>query len=69
MIVNYNMVVTQVFRRLCKRLDRSCIAAEFSLRINDTSFHCRLPLSPCEILRQIKIIGVPSGSSGKNTGT
>src|SRR5438128_1308535 len=43
MIVDHNMVVTQVFRGLGKRLDRPCIAAEFDLRINHTSFHRRLP--------------------------
>jgi hypothetical protein len=36
MIVDHNMVVTQVFRRLGKRLDRPCIAAKFDLRINHT---------------------------------
>jgi hypothetical protein len=36
MIVDHNMVVTQVFRRLGKRLDRPCIAAKFELRINLT---------------------------------
>src|SRR5207244_10200094 len=49
MIVDHNMVVTQVFRRLGKRLDRPCIAAEFDLRINHTSFHRPLPLSRCKI--------------------
>src|SRR3979490_1112517 len=39
MIVDHNMVVTQVFRRLGKRLDRPCITAKFDLRINHTSFH------------------------------
>src|SRR5216683_4488443 len=39
MIVDHNMVVTQVFRRLGKRLDRPRIAAKFDLRINHTSFH------------------------------
>jgi hypothetical protein len=43
MIVNHNVVVTEVFRRLSKRLDRSCIAAKFDLRINDASFHRPLP--------------------------
>jgi hypothetical protein len=33
MVVYHNMVVTQVFRRLGKRLDRPCIAAKFDLRI------------------------------------
>src|ERR1700720_2684775 len=41
------MVVTKVLRRLGKRLDRPCIAAEFDLRINHTSFHRPLPLSRC----------------------
>src|SRR5229473_4777447 len=63
MIVDHNMVVTQVFRRLGKRLDRSCIAAKFDLRINHTSFHRLLPLSRCEVLRQIQTIHVRSGSS------
>src|ERR1700730_12631254 len=31
MIVDHNMVVTQVFDRLGKRLDRPCIAAKFDL--------------------------------------
>src|SRR6516164_4011422 len=43
MIVDHNMVVPQVFRRLGKRLDRPGIAAKFDLRINHTSFHRRLP--------------------------
>src|SRR5207245_1265342 len=68
MIVDHNMVVTQVFRRLGKRLDRPCIAAKFDLRINHTSFHRRLPLSRCEVLRQIQTIGARSGSSSPNTG-
>ena len=42
MIVDHNMVVTQVFRRLGKRLDRPRIAAEFDLRINHTSFQVRI---------------------------
>jgi hypothetical protein len=37
------MVVTQVFRRLGKRLDRPRIAAKFDLGINDTSFHRHFP--------------------------
>ena len=45
MIVDHNMVVTQLFGRLGKRLDRPCIAAKFDLRINHTSFHRPLPLS------------------------
>ena len=45
MVVDHNMVVTQVFRRLGKRLDPPWIAAEFDLRINHTSFHRPLPLS------------------------
>jgi hypothetical protein len=44
MIVDHDMIVTQAFRRLGKRLDRPCIAAEFDLRINHTSFHRPLPL-------------------------
>jgi hypothetical protein len=39
MIVDDDMVVTQVFRRLGKRLNRPCIAVEFDLRINHTGFH------------------------------
>src|SRR6266480_3748254 len=50
MIVDHNMVVAQVFRRLGKRLDRPCIAAKFGLRINHTSFHRPFPLSRCEVL-------------------
>jgi len=69
MIVDHNMVVTQVFRRLGKRLDRPCIAAKFDLRINHTSFHRPLPLSRCEVLRQIWPIHVRSGSGSPNTGT
>src|SRR5438105_2993328 len=69
MIVDHNMVVTQVFRRLGKCLDRPCIAAEFDLRINHTSFHRPLPLSRCEVFRQIQTIPVRSGSSSPNTGT
>src|SRR4030088_2547761 len=69
MIVDHNMVVTQVFRPLGKRLDRPCIAAKFDLRINHTSFHRPLPLSRCEILRQIQTIHVRSGGSSRNTGT
>jgi hypothetical protein len=45
MIVDHDMVVTQVFRHLGKRLDRPRIAAEFSLRLNHTSFHRPFPLS------------------------
>src|SRR3984893_14629428 len=45
MIVDHNMVVTQVFVRMGKRLYRPCIAAKFDLRINHTSFHRPLPLS------------------------
>jgi hypothetical protein len=45
MIVDHNMVVTQVFRRLGKCLDRPCIAAQFDLRVNHTSFHHPLPRS------------------------
>src|SRR5438477_11931317 len=51
MIVDHNMVVTQVFRRLGKRLDRPRIAAKLDLRINHTSFHHPLPLSRCEVTR------------------
>ena len=51
MIVDHDMVVTQVFRRLGKRLDRPCIAAKFDLRINHASFHRPL-LSCCDGLRQ-----------------
>src|SRR5438270_8409482 len=43
MVVDQDMVVTQVFRRLGKRLDRTRIAAKFDLRINDTSFHRHFP--------------------------
>jgi hypothetical protein len=39
MVVDHDMVVPQVFRRLGKRLDRPGIAAESGLRINHTSFH------------------------------
>jgi len=46
MVVDHDMVVTHVFRRLGKRLDRPGIAAKFGLRINHTSFHRPLPLSP-----------------------
>jgi hypothetical protein len=45
MIVDHNMVVTQVFGPLGKRLDRPRIAAKFDLRINHTSFHRPFPLS------------------------
>jgi hypothetical protein len=38
-IVDHDMVVTQVFRRLGKRLDRSGVAAKFDLRINHASLH------------------------------
>src|SRR5712691_10199127 len=68
MIVDHNMVVTQVFRRLGKRLDRPGIAAKFDLRINHTSFHRPLPLSRCEVLRQIQTIRVRSGSNSLNPG-
>ena len=54
MIVDHNMVVTQVFRRLGKRLDRPCIAAKFDLRIDHTSFHRPLSLSQCEVLRRYR---------------
>jgi hypothetical protein len=50
MVVDHNMVVPQVFRRLGECLDRTCIAAEFDLRVNHTSFHRPLPfhdLSSC----------------------
>jgi hypothetical protein len=69
MIVDHNMVVTQVFGRLGKRLDRPRIAAKFDLRINHTSFHRPLPLSRCEVLGQIQSIHVRSGRSSPNTGT
>src|SRR5437588_3687199 len=69
MIVDHNMVVAQVFRCLGERLDRPGIAAKFNLRINHTSFHRPLPLSRCELLRQIQAINVRSGSSSPNTGT
>jgi hypothetical protein len=62
MVVGHNMVVTQVFRRLGKRLDRPCIAAKFDLRINHTSFHRPLPLSRC-VLRQLQTVRVRSESS------
>jgi hypothetical protein len=67
MIVDHDMVVTQVFGRLGKRLDRPWIAAKFDLRINDTSFHRPLPLSRCEVLRQIQTMRVRSGSSAPVT--
>src|SRR5713226_5064708 len=60
MIVDHNMVVTQVLRRLGKRLDRPWIAAKFDLRINHTSFHRPRPLSRCEVLRRIQTIHVQS---------
>src|SRR5690242_4044338 len=44
MIVDHDVIVPQVFRSLGKRLDRPCIAAEFDLRVNHTSFHRTLPL-------------------------
>jgi len=50
------MIVTQVFRRLGKRLDRPCIAAKFDLRLNHTSFHRPFPFSRCEVLHQIQTI-------------
>src|SRR5712691_6854932 len=65
MIVDHNMVVTQVFRRLGKRLDRPGIAAKFDLRINHTSFHRPLPLSRCEVLRPIQTIHVRSGRAAR----
>src|SRR5215469_12652893 len=52
MIVDHDMVVTQVFGRLGKRLDRPRIPAKLNLRINHTSFHRPLCLSRCEVLRQ-----------------
>ena len=45
MVVDHDMVVTQVFRGLRKCFDRSRIAAEFDLRVNHTSFHDPVPLS------------------------
>ena len=39
MIIDDNMIITQILRCLCKRLDRSSIAAEFDLWINHASFH------------------------------
>ena len=62
MIVDHDMVVTQIFRRLRKRLDRPRFAAKLDLRINHTSFHRRLPLSRCEVSRQIPAIRGRSGS-------
>jgi len=44
------MVVTQVFRRLGKRLDRPVSPAKFDLRINAHQLHRPLPLSRCEVL-------------------
>src|SRR5690348_13924707 len=44
MVIDHNMVVTQLFGRLGKRLDRPCITAKLDLRINHTSFHRQLPL-------------------------
>src|SRR5438128_1632814 len=67
MIVNHNMVVTQIFGRLGKRLDRPRIAAKFGLRINHTSFHRPLPFSRCDVLRQMHAIRVRCGSSSPNT--
>src|SRR5215831_4473384 len=69
MVVDHNMVVTQVLRRLGKRLDRPRSAAKFDQRINHTSFHRPLPPSRCEVLRQIQAISVQSESSSPNTGT
>jgi hypothetical protein len=69
MIVDHNMVVTQVFGRLGKRLDRPRIAAKFDLRINHTSFHRPLPHSRCEVLGQIQSIHVRSERSSPITGT
>src|SRR5712675_851612 len=66
MIVDHNMVVTQVFRRLGKRLDRPYIAAKFDLRINHTSFHRPLPLSRSEVLCQVTGIRIRSASSNPN---
>jgi hypothetical protein len=65
MIVDHNMVVTQVFGRLGKRLDRPGIAAKFDLRVNHTSFHRPLPLSRCEVLRQIQTVRVRSGPAAQ----
>src|SRR5437660_12656396 len=53
MIVDHNMIVTQVFRGLGKRLDRPCIAAKFDLRINHTSFHRPLLFHDATAMRQI----------------
>jgi hypothetical protein len=61
------MVVTQVFRRLGKRLDRPFIAAKLNLRINDTSFHRPLPLSRCEVSRRIQTIRVRAGTGQKGS--
>ncbi len=44
MVVDDDMVVAQIFRRLGKRLDRPCIAAKLDLRVNHTSFHRPFPL-------------------------
>src|SRR4051794_39850339 len=51
MIVDHDMIVTQLFRRLGKGLDGARIAAEFDLRVNHASFHRPL-LSCCDGSRQ-----------------
>jgi hypothetical protein len=44
MIIDDDMIITQIFRCLRKRLDGPGIAAEFDLRINHASLHNSLPL-------------------------
>jgi hypothetical protein len=44
-IVDHDMIVSQVFRRLGERLDRPRVTAKFDLRINYASLHRPLPSS------------------------
>jgi hypothetical protein len=45
MVVDHDVIVAQVLGSLGEGLDRTRIAAELDLRVNDTSFHRPLPLT------------------------
>jgi hypothetical protein len=50
-IVDHDMIVSQVFRGLGERLDRPCVTAKFDLRINNASLHRPLPSSLGDLIR------------------
>ena len=43
-VIDHDMIVTKILRRLSERLDGPRIAAELNLRINHPSLHCPLLL-------------------------